>query len=69
MIVVMPDADDSWYTIRLQSPKDKFEDYISNDMVAEIDGKVRTVRSRHARAIAGLIDGRIRSFENGTSIS
>ncbi|MGA9497028.1 MAG: alpha/beta hydrolase family protein, partial [Terriglobales bacterium] len=57
LIVVMPDADDSWYTNSATDPKDKFEDYIANDMVAEIDGKFRTVRSRHARAIAGLSMG------------
>jgi len=57
LIVVMPDADDSWYTNSACDPKDKFEDYIAKDMVAEIDGKFRTVRLRHARAIAGLSMG------------
>jgi putative tributyrin esterase len=57
LIVVMPDAGDSWYTNSATAPKDKFEDYIAKDLVAEIDGKYRTVRSRHARAIAGLSMG------------
>jgi putative tributyrin esterase len=57
LIVVMPDADDSWYTNSATDPKDKFEDYIAKDLVAEIDGKFRTLRSRHARAIAGLSMG------------
>ena len=34
--------------------KDKFEDYIAKDLMAEIDGKFRTLRDRHSRAIAGL---------------
>ena len=57
LIVVMPDADDSWYTNSATDPNDKFEDYIARDLVAEIDGKFRTLRSRHARAIAGLSMG------------
>jgi len=57
LIVVMPDADDSWYTNSASDPKDKFEDYIAKDLVAEIDAKFRTLRSRHARAIAGLSMG------------
>ena len=57
LIMVMPDAGDSWYTNSATDPKDKFEDYIAKDLVAEIDGKFRTLRSRHARAIAGLSMG------------
>jgi len=57
LIVVMPDAGDSWYTNSATDPKDKFEDYIAKDLVAEIDGKFRTMRSRRARAIAGLSMG------------
>jgi len=57
MIVVTPDAGDSWYTNSATDAKEKFEDYIAKDIVAEIDGKFRTIRSRHARAIAGLSMG------------
>jgi putative tributyrin esterase len=57
LIVVMPDAGDSWYTNSATDPKDKFEDYIARDLVAEIDSKFRTLRARHARAIAGLSMG------------
>jgi putative tributyrin esterase len=57
LIVVMPDAGDSWYTNSATDPRDKFEDYIAKDLVAEIDGKFRTLRSRNKRAIAGLSMG------------
>ena len=57
LIVAMPDAGDSWYTNSATDPKDKFEDYIAKDLVAEIDGKFRTLRSRHSRGIAGLSMG------------
>lgn len=57
VLVVMPDAGDSWYTNSATNPKDRFEDYIAKDLVAEIDRKFRTLRSRDARAIAGLSMG------------
>jgi putative tributyrin esterase len=57
LLVVMPDADDSWYTNSATVPADKFEDYIAKDLIAEIDGKYRTIRDKHARAIAGLSMG------------
>lgn len=56
-IVVMPDADDSWYTNSATKPQDRFEDYIAKDLIAEIDGKYRTIPNGHARAIAGLSMG------------
>ncbi len=56
-IIVMPDAGDSWYTNSASVPKDKFEDYVARDLVAEVDGRYRTIRDRQARAIAGLSMG------------
>jgi putative tributyrin esterase len=57
MLIVMPDADDSWYTNSANIPNDRFEDYIANDLVSEIDRKYRTLRDRQARAVAGLSMG------------
>lgn len=57
LLIVMPDADDSWYTDSATVPGDKFEEYITKDLVSEIDGKYRTIRERHGRAIAGLSMG------------
>jgi putative tributyrin esterase len=57
ILIVMPDADDSWYTDSATVPADKFEDYIAKDLIAEIDGRFQTIRNRDARAIAGLSMG------------
>jgi putative tributyrin esterase len=57
LLIVMPDAGDSWYTNSATVPADKFEDYIARDLIAEIDGKYHTIRDRHERAIAGLSMG------------
>lgn len=56
-IIVMPDAGDSWYSNSATMPQDKFEDYIAKDLIAEIDGKYRTIPARNGRAIAGLSMG------------
>lgn len=56
-IIVMPDADNSWYTNSATVAADKFEDYISKDLIAEIDNKYRTIHDGHQRAISGLSMG------------
>lgn len=56
-IIAMPDAANSWYTNSATVPGDKFEDYITHDLIDEIDARYRTIRSRHSRAIAGLSMG------------
>ena len=57
LLIVMPDADDSWYTNSATFPSDKFEDYIAKDLIPEIEEKYRTIRERRGRAIAGLSMG------------
>ncbi|MFZ0886335.1 MAG: alpha/beta hydrolase family protein [Candidatus Acidiferrales bacterium] len=57
LLIVMPDADDSWYTNSATVPQDKFEDFIARDLIAEVDGNYRTIRERRGRAIAGLSMG------------
>ena len=57
LLIVMPDARDSWYTNSASVPGDKFEDYIAKDLISEVDEKYRTIRSRQDRAIAGLSMG------------
>ncbi|HEX7287034.1 MAG TPA: alpha/beta hydrolase-fold protein [Candidatus Angelobacter sp.] len=57
LIVVMPDAENSWYINSGVKPQDRYEDYVANDLIAEIDSKYRTVSARRARAIAGISMG------------
>lgn len=57
LIVVMPDANDSWYTNSAGTPADRYEDYIAKDLVQDVDGRFRSIATRHARAIAGLSMG------------
>jgi putative tributyrin esterase len=57
MLIVTPDADDSWYTNSATGPADRFEDYIVKDLISEIDRKYRTIPEKRARAVAGLSMG------------
>lgn len=57
VIIVMPDAGDSWYTNSASVSEDKYEDYILKDLIAEVDAKYRTINARHGRAVAGLSMG------------
>ncbi len=63
LIIVMPDAGDSWYTNSATVADDKFEDYIVKDLIPEIAVRFRTRQSRSARAIAGLSMGGYGAFK------
>jgi S-formylglutathione hydrolase FrmB len=58
IIIVCPDGDPfSWY---FDSPVDenyKYETYVSNELIAEIDKKYPTIKSKKGRAITGLSMG------------
>jgi len=57
LIVVLPDAGDSWYTNSAARPDEKFEDYVAKDVPAFIDLHFRTLTFREARYVAGLSMG------------
>ncbi len=60
LIVVMPDAGNSWYLNWAESEgegKNAWEDYMIKDLVGHVDATFRTVASREGRAIAGLSMG------------
>jgi len=50
MIVVMPEGNDSWYI-------DKYESYILNELIPDVQQRYRTIEARYGRSIAGLSMG------------
>jgi putative tributyrin esterase len=56
-LIVTPDGGNGWYTDSVMAPNDKYESYIINELVGEIDATFRTVATRDGRAIAGLSMG------------
>lgn len=57
VILVMPEGGNGWYTDSATEPNDKYESYIIQELVSEIDKNYRTVAERKGRAIAGLSMG------------
>ena len=57
MITVTPEGEDGWYTDSASKASDKYESYIIQELIPEIDKKFRTIPNRPNRAIAGLSMG------------
>jgi putative tributyrin esterase len=57
LIVVMPDAEDSWYVDSATAPQDRFEQYIIHDLIDDVEHHWHALRSPHRRAVAGLSMG------------
>jgi putative tributyrin esterase len=56
LVIVMPEGENAWYT-NGAGKGPRFEDYIADDLVKDVESKYRVVRSRYGRAIAGLSMG------------
>ena len=57
VIIVMPEGGDGWYTDSVSNEKEKWESYIIQELIPEVDKKFRTNTGRDQRAIAGLSMG------------
>jgi len=57
LIVVTPRAGNSWYVNSATQAKDRYADYVFQDLIAEVDAHYRTIASPHERAVAGLSMG------------
>lgn len=59
MLVVLPDVGNSWYINWPESPDehDRWEDFIIEDLISEVDRRFHTQATRDGRAIAGFSMG------------
>ena len=57
VIIVMPDGQNSWYVDSGSEEKEKFEAFLTQDLIENVDESWRTVHGREGRAIAGLSMG------------
>jgi S-formylglutathione hydrolase FrmB len=64
-IIVNPEGGDGWYTDSATVPNDRYESYLINELIPEIDKKFRTLADRDHRAIAGLSMGGYGSIKFG----
>lgn len=56
-ITVMPDVGDSWYVDSATVPQNRYETFIIEDLIPEVERNWRVLRAPHRRAIAGLSMG------------
>jgi S-formylglutathione hydrolase FrmB len=56
-IIVTPEGADNWYTDSATVPADKFETYIIEELIPDVERRYRTLSTRDARAVAGLSMG------------
>lgn len=57
MIVVMPEGNDGWYTDSAVVSTDKYESYILQELLPDVQQRYRTIEARYGRSIAGLSMG------------
>ena len=56
-IIVTPEGGDGWYTDSASVAVDRYETYITDELIPEIDRKFRAAADRNSRVIAGLSMG------------
>lgn len=57
LIIVTPEGENGWYTDGAGGANDKFESYVVEELIPEIDRRFRTVTERRGRGVAGLSMG------------
>lgn len=57
MIVVTPEGNDGWYTDNASIATDKYETYILQELIPDVQQRYRTIEARYGRSVAGLSMG------------
>jgi S-formylglutathione hydrolase FrmB len=57
LILVMPEGNSSYYVNAAERPEDRYEDYITSDLIADVESRFPTAPGRENRAIAGISMG------------
>ncbi|HEV2799921.1 MAG TPA: alpha/beta hydrolase family protein [Pyrinomonadaceae bacterium] len=56
-IIVTPEGREGWYTDSATVASDKFETYILRELIPDVERRYRALKTRDARAVAGLSMG------------
>jgi putative tributyrin esterase len=57
VIIVLPEGGNGWYTDSATVPAEKYESYILQELISDVDNRFRTWKQREARAVAGFSMG------------
>jgi len=62
---IMPEGDNGWYTDSISDNNERYESYILEELIPEIDKTFRTIADKKHRAVAGLSMGGYGSIKFG----
>lgn len=57
LIVITPEGNNGWYTDSASVPSDKYESYVVQELIPDVERRFRAVEAREGRAVAGLSMG------------
>ena len=57
IVLVMPQGDDSYYINAVDPPGNRYEDYLVQDLISDVEAKFPAAKSRSTRAIVGVSMG------------
>lgn len=63
LILVMPDGDESYYMNEVEAPAKRYQDYITRDLIADIESRFPVRRDYEGRAIVGVSMGGFAAIE------
>lgn len=63
LILVMPEGDSSYYMNAAEKPEDKYEDYLTRDLIADVEARFSAAAGRENRAIIGVSMGGFAAVE------
>lgn len=57
LVLVMPEGNSSYYTNSVGNPKQRYEDYISKDLIADVESRFPVIAASGGRAVVGVSMG------------
>jgi putative tributyrin esterase len=57
LILVMPEGRSSYYTNSAKHPQDRYEDYLANDLISDVESRFPIATGRANRAVVGVSMG------------
>jgi S-formylglutathione hydrolase FrmB len=57
LILVMPEGGDSYYMNEVEAPRERYEDYITKDLIADVEQRFPARSDRNGRAVIGISMG------------
>lgn len=57
VILVMPEGHSSYFMNEVEAPQNKYEDFVTKDLIADVEGRFSTRKDRGGRAIIGVSMG------------